>query len=175
MPTALETFDILFPVQIAEVHQISKPYIRKENKTEMDKDIFIQKVSLSSWLQVSDNCTAGVPGGLVVMLPPSEQKCHRCTQGLTLPRRLCLTLSYFLLLLHLHLLLRSLHCLCLHLHLFRATPAAFGNSQARGQIGAAAAGLHHSHSNSGSDTSVTCVHHSSQQHRILNLLSEARD
>ena len=36
--------------------------------------------------------------------------------------------------------------------LFRATPAAYGNSQARGQIGAAAAGLHHSHGNMGSLT-----------------------
>ena len=32
--------------------------------------------------------------------------------------------------------------------LFRATPAAYGSSQARGQIRAAATGLHHSHSNS---------------------------
>ena len=31
--------------------------------------------------------------------------------------------------------------------LFRATPTAYGRSQARGRIGAAAAGLHHSHSN----------------------------
>ena len=36
--------------------------------------------------------------------------------------------------------------------LFRATPAAYGRSQARGRIGAAAAGLHHSHSNTGSLT-----------------------
>ena len=34
--------------------------------------------------------------------------------------------------------------------LFRATPAAYGNSQAMGQIGAAAAGLHHSHISAGS-------------------------
>ena len=34
---------------------------------------------------------------------------------------------------------------------FRATLAAYGGSQARGQIGAIAAGLHHSHSNSGSE------------------------
>ena len=34
--------------------------------------------------------------------------------------------------------------------LFGATPMAYGNSQARGQIGAVAAGLHHSHSNAGS-------------------------
>ena len=34
--------------------------------------------------------------------------------------------------------------------LFWAAPTAYGNSQARGPIKAAAAGLHHSHSNSGS-------------------------
>ena len=34
--------------------------------------------------------------------------------------------------------------------LFTATPAACGSSRARGEIGAAAAGLHHSHSNMGS-------------------------
>ena len=33
------------------------------------------------------------------------------------------------------------------LFLFRATPAAYGGSQARGLIGATAAGLHHSRSN----------------------------
>ena len=32
--------------------------------------------------------------------------------------------------------------------LFRAEPVAYGSSQARGRIGAAAAGLHHNHSNS---------------------------
>ena len=31
------------------------------------------------------------------------------------------------------------------------SPMAYGNSQARGQIGATAAGLHHSHSNAGSE------------------------
>ena len=31
---------------------------------------------------------------------------------------------------------------------FRAAPAAYGGSQARGPVGATAAGLHHSHSNS---------------------------
>jgi len=35
--------------------------------------------------------------------------------------------------------------------LFRAAPAACGSSQARGQIGAAAAGLYHSHSNARSE------------------------
>ena len=34
--------------------------------------------------------------------------------------------------------------------IFRATPTAHGSFQARGQIGAATADLHHSHSNSGS-------------------------
>ena len=36
-------------------------------------------------------------------------------------------------------------------YLFRATPTAYGDLQARGQIGAAAAGLCHSHSNAGSE------------------------
>ena len=43
--------------------------------------------------------------------------------------------------------------------LFRATPEAYGGSQARGLIGAVA----------------TDLHHSSQRRRILNPLSEARD
>ena len=34
--------------------------------------------------------------------------------------------------------------------LFRATATAYGGSQARGQVGAVAAGLHHSHSHTGS-------------------------
>ena len=36
--------------------------------------------------------------------------------------------------------------------LFRAAPATYGGSQARDQIGAAATGLHHSHSNAESET-----------------------
>ena len=36
-------------------------------------------------------------------------------------------------------------------NLFRATPIAYGSSQARGQIRAVAASLHHSHSNAGSE------------------------
>ena len=35
--------------------------------------------------------------------------------------------------------------------LFRATSTAYGSSQARGRIGAAATGLHHSHSHAGSE------------------------
>ena len=57
---------------------------------------------------------------------------------------------------------------------FRATPMAYGISQARGQIRAAAAGLHQSHS--GARSSRICnLHHSSRQHQILNPMSEARD
>ena len=41
--------------------------------------------------------------------------------------------------------------LFIYLFIFRATPSANGSSQARGRIGAAAAGLHHSHSNLGSE------------------------
>ena len=53
---------------------------------------------------------------------------------------------------------------------------AYGGSQARSQIGAAAAGppLRHSHSNA-EPSLVFDLHHSSQQHWILNPLSEARD
>ena len=58
--------------------------------------------------------------------------------------------------------------------LFRATPMAYGSSQPRGLIGTADAGLRHSHSSMGS--SHTCgLNHISWQHRILNLLSGARD
>ena len=58
--------------------------------------------------------------------------------------------------------------------LFRAIPAAYRSSQARGKIGAAAAGLCHRHSNV---VSELCLHpsHSSQQGKILSPLSEARD
>ena len=56
--------------------------------------------------------------------------------------------------------------------LFRATPAAYGSSQARGRIGAAAASL--CHSNAGSEP-VWNLHHSSWQCWIPNPLSKARD
>ena len=39
-----------------------------------------------------------------------------------------------------------MHFFCLFA-ISRATPAAYGDSQARGLVGALAAGLHHSHSN----------------------------
>ena len=58
--------------------------------------------------------------------------------------------------------------------LLRGTPVAYGSSQARGWIGAAAASLHRSHSNSGSNH-VCHLYRSSQQRRICNPLNEARD
>ena len=58
--------------------------------------------------------------------------------------------------------------------LFRAAPVAYGGSQARGWIRAAAAGLSHSLSNSGSEP-CSDLHHSSWQCWILNPLNEARD
>jgi len=51
---------------------------------------------------------------------------------------------------------------------------AYGSSQTRGQIGAAAASLHHSHNNAGSEL-VVDLHHSSQQHQIPDPISAARD
>ena len=57
---------------------------------------------------------------------------------------------------------------------FRATPATYGGSQARGLIEAVAASLRHSHSNTRSDH-ICDLNHSSQQRQILNPLSEARD
>ena len=56
--------------------------------------------------------------------------------------------------------------------LFRAAPAAYGGSQARGQIGTAAASLHHSQSHSGS---VQHLWPPPGQHQVLDPLSEARD
>ena len=40
---------------------------------------------------------------------------------------------------------------------FRATPVAYGSSQGRGQIRAAAIGLHHGHSNVGSELHLTSI------------------
>ena len=51
---------------------------------------------------------------------------------------------------------------------------AYGGSQARDLIGAVAPGLHHSHSNAGSEP-ICDLHHSSQQCWILNPLLKARD
>ena len=51
---------------------------------------------------------------------------------------------------------------------------AYGSSQAGGWIGAIATGLRQSHSNVGSER-ICDLPHSSQQFRILNPLSKARD
>ena len=56
----------------------------------------------------------------------------------------------------------------------RAAPTAYGGSQARGRIGAVAAGLRRSHSTVGSEPCLQPVRHSSRQHQILNPLCEAR-
>ena len=53
-----------------------------------------------------------------------------------------------------------------------AIPTAYGSSWPRGQIGAAIAGLHHSHGNTGSKPHL---HHSLWQCQILNSLSQATD
>ena len=42
---------------------------------------------------------------------------------------------------------------------FRAAPMAYGSSQARGRIGAVAAGLHHSHNNAGSTSATYTTAH----------------
>ena len=46
---------------------------------------------------------------------------------------------------------------CVFFLLFRATPMAYGGSQARGQIGATAPSLCHSHSNTGSELHLWCA------------------
>jgi len=58
--------------------------------------------------------------------------------------------------------------------IFGVTPAAYGSSQARGQIRAAAAKLCQSHSNTGSEY-ICDLHHSSWQCQIFNTLSKTRD
>ena len=75
---------------------------------------------------------------------------------------------------------RYLFCTKKKIHFFfvfclsRAAPVAHGGSQARGPIGAVAAGLHQSHSKP--DLSHVCnLHHSPRQSQVLNPLSEARD
>ena len=58
--------------------------------------------------------------------------------------------------------------------LFRVTPETHGSSQPRDSIRAAAAGLHHSHSNV--DLSCVCnIHRSSEQHQMPDPLIKARD
>ena len=57
---------------------------------------------------------------------------------------------------------------------FRATPVAYGDSKARGPIGARAASLHHRHSNAGSEPNLGPTPQLSAPW-ILNPLSKARD
>ena len=59
-------------------------------------------------------------------------------------------------------------CMLACVHLFRAALEAYRGSQARGQIGAVAAGLGHSHS-------ICNLHHSSQQRQSPNPQSKTRD
>ena len=72
-------------------------------------------------------------------------------------------------------------CLFIYFAFSRATPMAYGGSQTRGLIGAVAAGLCHSYSNSGSEllqaapSHVCNLHHSLWQCWFLNPLSEAKD
>ena len=58
--------------------------------------------------------------------------------------------------------------------LFRAAPTAYGGSQARGPIGAAAASLHHSHGNAGSEPPLQAPLQLKTM-LILNPLSKTRD
>jgi len=65
-------------------------------------------------------------------------------------------------------------CFCFCFLLFRPSPAAYGSSQARGQIRATAPA--YTTATATWDPSCICdLHHGSQQRWILNPLSEARD
>ena len=64
--------------------------------------------------------------------------------------------------------------LSLSFFFFKVAPATYRSYQARGRITAAAAGLRHSHSNTGSKLHLQPMPHLGQN-RILNPLSEARD
>ena len=64
--------------------------------------------------------------------------------------------------------------LCFVFCLFRASPLAYGGSQAMGRIGAIASS--YATATATQDPSRVCdLHHSSQQHWILNPLIEARN
>ena len=56
------------------------------------------------------------------------------------------------------------------LFFFRATPLAYGSSQARGPIGDTAVCLHYSHSNAGSEVHLQPTPTAYSNHRILNSL-----
>ena len=59
--------------------------------------------------------------------------------------------------------------------LLRATPAAYGGSQASGLIRAVVASLHQSHSSTRSESGLQTTPQLTRQHQILNSLSGARD
>ena len=67
-----------------------------------------------------------------------------------------------------------LFCLFVCFLLYRATPAAYGSSQARSQMGATAASLHHSYSNARFEPCLQ-LHHSKWQCQIFNPLNGAKD
>ena len=48
-------------------------------------------------------------------------------------------------------------CMCVCVCVFRAAPMAYGDSQARGLIGAVATGLHHSHRNTGPELHLRLI------------------
>ena len=62
-----------------------------------------------------------------------------------------------------------------HFCLFRAVPAVYGSSQAKSQIRASAAGLHHSHSKVRSEQHLRPTPQLMAPDWILNPLSRARD
>ena len=104
-----------------------------------------------------------------ILNPLSEVRDRTC--NLMVPSRICFCCAtmgtpycfYFILFLS----LVGMFVLFLFLS-FRATPAPFGSSQARGRIRATATAVR--------DPSCVCdLHHSSWQRWILNPLSEARD
>ena len=67
-------------------------------------------------------------------------------------------------------------CFCFFLFaISRATPAAYGGSQAQGLIGAVAGGLHQSHSNLGSEPHLQPTPQLTRQRQIINLLNKVRD
>ena len=67
----------------------------------------------------------------------------------------------------------TFYCLTFLFLLFRATPTAYGGSQARGLIRVTAASLYYSHRNGAQAEGELCnLHHSSRKGQILNPLSE---
>ena len=106
-----------------------------------------------------------------------------CSNPLKLMTEFCLITSFFIFFyqyfsyLYQHFLIKW-HCLCSRYLIglvvclflsFRTVPIAYGGTQARGRIRAAAAGLHHSHRNARSEPHLWPTHNSWQR-QILNPL-----